>query len=57
MPRVRLPLHEAVLKIIYGGKIEMINLTIGTNTERTSVIVEPDAVVGQVLADNNVNTA
>lgn len=35
----------------------MINLTIGTNTERTSVIVEPDAVVGQVLADNNVNTA
>ena len=34
----------------------MINLTIGTNTERTSVIVEPDAVVGQVLAANNVNT-
>ena len=34
----------------------MINLTIGTNTERTSVIVEPDAVVRQVLAANNVNT-
>ena len=35
----------------------MINLTIGTNTERKNVIVEPTEVIGKVLAANNVNTA
>lgn len=34
----------------------MINLTIGTNTERKTVIVEPDAVLADVLAENNVST-
>ena len=34
----------------------MINLTIGTNTERKTVIVSPEDVVGEVLAENNVNT-
>lgn len=35
----------------------MISLTIGTNTERKTVIVEPTEVVGEVLEANNVNTA
>lgn len=35
----------------------MINLTIGTNTERKNVIVEPTEILGEVLAENNVNTA
>lgn len=35
----------------------MINLTIGTNTERKNVIVEPTEILGDVLAENNVNTA
>lgn len=34
----------------------MINLTIGTNTERKTVIVEASEIVGDVLAENNVNT-
>lgn len=34
----------------------MINLTIGTNTERKTVIVAPEQIVGEVLAENNVNT-
>lgn len=34
----------------------MINLTIGTNTERKTVVVEPTDVLGEVLAQNNVNT-
>jgi hypothetical protein len=34
----------------------MINLTIGTNTERKTVVVEPTDVLGEVLAANNVNT-
>lgn len=33
----------------------MINLTIGTNTERKSVIVEPDQTLQEVLEENNVN--
>ncbi len=35
----------------------MINLTIGTNTERKNVIVEPTEILGDVLEENNVNTA
>lgn len=35
----------------------MINLTIGTNTERKNVIVEPTEILGDVLTENNVNTA
>jgi len=35
----------------------MINLTIGTNTERKNVIVEPTEVLGEILAANNVNTS
>lgn len=35
----------------------MINLTIGTNTERKTVIVEPNAVLADVLKDNNVITS
>lgn len=34
----------------------MINLTIGTNTERKNIIVAADEVLRDVLADNNVNT-
>lgn len=34
----------------------MINLTIGTNTERKNVIVSPDEVLADVLADNGVST-
>ena len=34
----------------------MINLTIGTNTERKNVIVEPNAVLADVLQENNVST-
>lgn len=33
----------------------MINLSIGTNTERKSVIVEPTQTLAEVLADNDVN--
>jgi sulfur carrier protein ThiS len=33
----------------------MINLTIGTNTERKSVIVEPEQTLSDVLAENSVN--
>lgn len=33
----------------------MINLSIGTNTERKNVIVEPDQTLADVLAENNVN--
>ena len=35
----------------------MIRLTIGTNTEKTSVIVQPTDTLADVLANNNVNTA
>ena len=35
----------------------MINLTIGTNTQRTNVIVDPTEVLGDVLAANNVNVS
>lgn len=35
----------------------MISLTIGTNTERKTVIVEPTNILADVLADNNVITA
>lgn len=35
----------------------MISLTIGTNTERKTVIVEPTQVVSEVLEANNVNVA
>ena len=35
----------------------MINVTIGTNTERKSVIVEPSEVIADVLRENNVSTA
>ena len=35
----------------------MIRLTIGTNTEKTSVIVQPTDTLADVLTDNNVNTA
>ena len=34
----------------------MINLTIGTNTERKNVIVAADEVLRDVLENNNVNT-
>ena len=34
----------------------MINLTIGTNTERKTVIVEPTAVLAEVLQENSVIT-
>ena len=34
----------------------MINLTIGTNTERKTVVVEPTDVLGEVLEQNNVST-
>lgn len=34
----------------------MINLTIGTTTSRQTVIVEPTAVLGDILAENNVST-
>ena len=33
----------------------MINLTIGTNTERKSVIVEPNQTLKDVLAQNDIN--
>lgn len=33
----------------------MINLTIGTNTERKTVIVEPTAVLKDILQDNGVS--
>lgn len=42
---------------ILRRKTKMINLTIGTNTERKNVIVEPTEVLGEVLAANNVSTA
>ena len=35
---------------------EMISLTIGTNTERKTVIVNPTDVLGDVLEENNVST-
>ena len=35
----------------------MINLTIGTNTERKNVIVAPQDVLGDVLEENNVITS
>ena len=35
----------------------MISLTIGTNTERKTVIVEPTEVLAEVLADNDVITS
>ena len=35
----------------------MINLTIGTNTERKTVIVEPTEVLSEVLAENDVITS
>lgn len=35
----------------------MINLTIGTNTERKTVIVEPTEVLADVLAENDVITS
>lgn len=34
----------------------MISLTIGTNTERKTVIVNPTDVLGDVLEENNVST-
>ena len=34
----------------------MINLTIGTNTERKTVIVEPTDILSEVLEENNVIT-
>lgn len=34
----------------------MINLTIGTNTERKSVLVSAQDVLADVLAENNVST-
>jgi sulfur carrier protein ThiS len=34
----------------------MIRLTIGTNTSRTQVAVEPDQTLASVLSENNVNT-
>lgn len=34
----------------------MISLTIGTNTERKTVLVEPETVLADVLAANNVST-
>ena len=34
----------------------MISLTIGTNTERKTVLVEADQPLNEVLAENNVNT-
>lgn len=33
----------------------MINLSIGTNTERKNVIVEPTQTLADVLSENNVN--
>ena len=33
----------------------MINLTIGTNTQRTTVIVEQDETLQSILSDNNIN--
>lgn len=33
----------------------MIQLTIGTNTKRTNVIVEPQATLAEVLEDNQVD--
>jgi len=35
----------------------MISLTIGTNTERKTVLVSPDEVAKEVLEKNNVNTS
>ncbi len=35
----------------------MINLTIGTNTERKTVLVQPDEILEDVLEANNVNTS
>lgn len=35
----------------------MINLTIGTNTERKTVIVEATDVLAEVLSNNNVMTS
>ena len=35
----------------------MINLTLGTNTERKTVIVEPDKALNTILSENNVNVA
>lgn len=34
----------------------MINLTIGTNTERKNILVAPNESIAEVLANNNVNT-
>lgn len=34
----------------------MISLTIGTNTERKTVLVEADQPLNEVLEDNNVST-
>ena len=34
----------------------MINLTIGTNTERKTILVQPTDVLAEVLMDNNVIT-
>ena len=33
----------------------MISLKIGTTTERRTVLVEPNAVLGNVLSDNNIS--
>lgn len=35
----------------------MINLTIGTNTSRKRVIVDPDTTLAEVLSNNDVNTS
>lgn len=35
----------------------MINVTIGTNTSRKKVIVDPNTTLADVLADNGVNTS
>jgi len=35
----------------------MINLTIGTNTERKTAIVEPDRPLKDILRENEINTA
>jgi len=34
----------------------MINITIGTNTSRKKVIVDPDTTLREVLTENGVNT-
>lgn len=35
----------------------MINLTIGTNTSRKRVIVDPDTTLAEILSNNDVNTS